>query len=365
MSAVTSPFMMTPDMFMQQWQAAIRKVAALPRVAEAARNSRVGTTPAQVVYREDKLNLLRYDSDVEKHFKTPLIVVFALINRPYILDLKTGKSVVAHFLNRGFDTYNIDWGVPTYADRHLGLEDYVLRYMDHCVDQVRERTGSDRVNILGYCMGGSMSAMYTALRPQKVKNFIALAAPFDWSSRDSLLTVWTDEKYFDIDQVLDVYGNAPPEWLQQTFLMLKPVQNLMEKYIGFFENMDDDKYLEDFFAMETWLNDNIPVAGEVFRQFVKLCFQRNLPMQGKLEIGGERVDFKNIVCPLLNLVAQNDHLVPPSQSLPLNTVVGSKDRKSITLPAGHIGLAVGGRAHRELWPKACDWLQERSEPLRG
>lgn len=363
MSAVTSPFLISPDAFTQQWQTAMRKILALPRVAEAARNARVGTTPFQVVYREDKLNLLRYDSDVEKRYKTPLVVIFALINRPYILDLKPGKSVVAHFLNRGFDTYNIDWGVPTHADRHLGLEDYVLRYIDHCVDQVRERTGSEKVNILGYCMGGSMSAMYTALRPSKVRNFIALAAPFDWSTQDSLLNVWTDEKYFDIDRVLDVYGNAPAEWLQQTFLMLKPVQNLMEKYIGFYENMDDDKYLEDFFAMETWLNDNIPVAGQVFRQFVKLCFQRNLPIQGKLEIGGERVDFKNIVCPLLNLVAQNDHLVPPSQSLPLNTVVGSKDRKSVTLPAGHIGLAVGGRAHRELWPKACDWLQERSEAL--
>lgn len=365
MSASVSPFLMTPDAWMQQWSAAISKVAALPKVAEVAKRTRVGTTPAQTVYREDKLNLLRYDSDVEKRYKTPLLFVFALVNRPYILDLKPGKSVVAHFLNRGFDTYNVDWGVPTYADRNLGLEDYVLRYMDHCVDQIRERTGSDKVNILGYCMGGSMSAMYAALRPKKVKNFIALAAPFDWSARESLLEVWTDEKYFDIDRVLEVHGNAPADWLQSSFLLLKPVQNLMEKYVGFFENMEDEKYLEDFFAMETWLNDNIPVAGQVFRQFVKLCFQRNLPIQGKLEIGGERVDFKNIECPFLNLVAQNDHLVTPSQSLPLNNAVGSKDRKAITLPAGHIGLAVGGRAHRELWPKACDWLQERSEALRS
>lgn len=346
---------------MQQWMAFAGKTAAAPKVAEIARQVRVGATPTRAVYREDQVRLLRYQSDVERRHETPLIVAFALVNRPYILDLRPGKSVVRHFVDGGYDVYNIDWGVPAEGDRYLTLEDYVQRYMDHAVDHVRERTGREQVNILGYCMGGTLSAMYTALHPEKVKNLMLLAAPVDWSTRESLLSVWTDAKYFDVDKVIDVYGNMPAAWLQSSFLLLKPVQNLIEKYFTFYENMENEKFLEDFFAMETWLNDNIPVAGETFRQFVKDCFQRNLLIKGELELGGARVDLKEIRCPVLNLTAQHDHLVPCGQSLPFNDAVGSADRKAISFPAGHIGMAVGSRAHRELWPKVCDWLAERSD----
>jgi polyhydroxyalkanoate synthase len=163
--------------------------------------------------------------------------------------------------------------------------------------------------------------------------------------------------------MIEVFGNAPAEWLQTSFLLLKPVQNLVEKYFNFYENMENEKFIEDFLAMETWLNDNIPVAGETFRQFVKYCFQQNRLINGELEIGNRRVDLQNITCPVLNLMATNDHLVPCGQSRPFNDAVGSRDRKAIEFSAGHIGMAVGSRAHRELWPQACEWLNERSEKL--
>lgn len=358
-----NPWVMPPETLAAQWQQFLRKAAALPQVAQAAQRVRVGATPSRPVYREDTLRVLSYETDAEQRFATPLLFVFALVNRPYILDLRTGKSVVSHFVERGFDTYKIDWGVPTEGDRHLGLEDYVLRYMDNVVDVLREESGCEQVSVLGYCMGGTMSAMYAALRPEKVKNLILLAAPIDWSSQDALLCRWTDEKYYDVDKLIEVYGNAPAHLLQSSFLMLKPVQNLFEKYINFYENMEDEKYLEDFFAMETWLNDNIPVAGETFRQFVKYCFQQNLLIQGKLHIGRERVELKNITCPVLNLIATGDHLVTPSQSQPFTEAISSADRKTINFPAGHIGMAVGSRAHRELWPQVCEWLAQRSEKL--
>lgn len=349
-----------PDAWMNMWQQAMTKAMAMPKVMEAMQKVRVGVTPSRPVYREDNLRLLRYERGGEAKHETPVLFVFALVNRPYILDLKTGKSVVSHFVDAGFDTYKIDWGVPGDGDRYLGLDDYVLRYMDNIVDKICERTGSEQVSIVGYCMGGTMSAMYAALRPEKVKNLVLMAAPVDWSKRDSLLTLWTDEKYFDVDKMLAVYGNAPAGWLQASFQYLKPVGNLLEKPLNFYDNMHDEKFLEDFFAMETWLNDNIPVAGETFRQFVKDCFQRNLLMQGKLEVGDERVDFRNIRCPVLNLIAEFDHLVTPSQSQPFTDAVGSSDRKTVMFKAGHIGLAVSSRAHKELWPNVVEWLAQRS-----
>lgn len=363
MNATMNPWLISPDEMANAWRGFQRRMAKLPHVQSIAQKVRVGATPTEPVYREDKLRVLRYESDVEKQFSTPLLVVFALVNRPYILDLRPGKSVVRHFVDRGFDVYNLDWGVPADGDRYLDMHDYVEKYMVHVVDAVREHTGSERINILGYCMGGTMSAMYTALHPETVKNLIMLAAPVDWSSKDSLLSVWTDEKYFDVDRVIEVFGNAPAAWLQSSFLMLKPVSNLVEKYFSFYENMEDDKFLEDFFAMETWLNDNIPVAGEMFRQFVKYCFQRNQLIKGELRVGRKRVDLRDITCPVLNLTATADHLVPCGQSLPFNDAVGSRDRTAINFEAGHIGMAVGSRANRELWPRVCDWLAQRSERL--
>jgi polyhydroxyalkanoate synthase len=339
------------------------RLAAMPRVIETAQKVKVGATPRDVIYREDKLKVLRYQSPVEKKHRTPLLMVFALVNRPYILDLLPHKSVVQQFLKAGFDVYLVDWGVPTDSDKHLTIDHYVNRYMDNVVRTVRDYTGEPQVSLLGYCMGGTMSAMYAALHPEMVKNFILMAAPVDWSDRDALLSVWTDPKYFDVDKVVDTFGNAPPAWLQSSFAILKPVSNLIEKYLGFYERMTDEKFLEEFFAMETWVNDNIPVAGETFRQFVKDCFQRNLLVQGKLRLGARTVNLANITCPILNLMASGDHLVPCGQSAPFNDCVGSKDRKAITFPAGHIGLSVGSKAQKELWPKVCEWLAERSEPV--
>ena len=164
-----------------------------------------------------------------------------------------------------------------------------------------------------------------------------------------------------MDKLIEVYGNAPAHLLQGSFLMLKPISTLVEKYFTFYENMEDEKFLEDFFAMETWLNDNIPVAGEMFRQFVKGCMQQNRLIKGTLRVGEKTVQLRNITCPILNLMATQDHLVPCGLSAPFNDAVGSTDRKAITFPAGHIGMAVGSKAGRDLWPAAVQWLGERSD----
>jgi len=262
------PWMVTPQDMQRYWADFQGKMAAIPDILETARKARVGTTPNETVYRHDKLQLLRYTTDVEQQFETPLLFVFALINRPYILDLRDGKSVVRHFVNAGHDTYNLDWGVPTAGDKGLGMHDYIERYLDSVVDHIRKTTGQDKINILGYCMGGSMSAIYTAMHPEKVKNLIMLAAPVDWSNRDHLLAKWTAPDVFDVDRLIDAHGNAPADMLQHSFQLLKPVSNMIEKYVSFYENMENEKFLEDFFAMETWLNDKIQIGRASCRERV-------------------------------------------------------------------------------------------------
>jgi polyhydroxyalkanoate synthase len=338
----------------------LRRLARLPLLWRHAQRVKKGATPSEVVYEEDRLKLLHYLSDEPPKHPTPLLFVFALVNRPYVLDILPGKSVVAHFVRAGFDTYLIDWGTPTYADRHLTLESYINGYLANMVDYLQERTGSAQVNILGYCMGGTMSAMFTAMHPDRVRNLILLAAGIDFSTRDGLLNVWTDPETFDVDAFVDAYGNCPAEFLQASFLMLKPVGNFVQKPLSLLERVDDERFVDEYFTMETWLNDNISVPGEVFREFVKYLYQRNLLVKNQMPVGRHLVDLKRITCPVLNLMATRDDLVPCAQSEPFNDLVGSRDRKTMKLAAGHIGLAVGSKAQKELWPQAVEWLAERS-----
>lgn len=337
----------------------LRRMARLPFLAQQATRVRKGATPSEVVYEEDKLQVLHYLSDEPPRYRTPLLFVFALVNRPYVLDLLPGKSVVRHFVDAGFDTYLIDWGVPSHADRHRGLEDYVDGYLVRIAEFLQKRCGAEQASLLGYCMGGTMSAMFAAVHPQYVKNLMLLAAGIDFSTREGLINLWTDPRYFDADAFVDAYGNCPAEFLQGMFLMLNPVGNLVQKPMGFFDRMDDEKFVDEYFTMETWINDIIPVPGEAYRQFVKYLYQQNLLVKNEFPLGNRKVNLRNITCPVLNLVATRDDLVPAAQSEPINELVGSADHSTLRLQAGHIGLAVGSRAQRELWPAACRWLAER------
>jgi len=321
---------------------------------------KVGVTPHEVIYTENKLRLLHYHPTVKKTHPVPLILVFALVNRPYILDLMPGRSVVEVLLNKGIDVYLIDWGVPGDEDKKLDLNHYINRYIKKVVEKVKRESGCDKINLLGYCMGGTMCSMYTALYPEDVKNLVLMTTGIDFKV-EGTLNLWGDKPNFDVDKFIDAYGNVPPEFLQSGFLLMKPIQNFVSKYITFYENVDNDKFIDSFFAMEKWLNDNIPVAGEVFREFVKYLYQENQLVENKLRINGKIVNLKDIKCPVLNLIAEHDHLTPPDSSKALDTLISSKDKKTIVFPTGHIGLSVSSRSLKGLWPEVSDWLIERSK----
>jgi len=344
-------------------QAQARFSAAMPKVMAAARKATKGCTPHEVVMTEAPVRLIRYQGKADRRFATPVLFVFALVNRPYVLDLLPHKSVVRRFLDAGFDVYLIDWGVPTPSDGGKTLHDYVEGHLHNAVTRILDLTGSPQVNLVGYCMGGTLSAMYTSLHQDLVRNLILMAAPFDWTPGQTLLSCWTDPRYFNVDALCDAMPLIPPALLGSSFVMLKPVANLFQKWTTFFERMDDEKFLEEFFAMELWTNDNIPICAEVYRDFVKYCFQQNLLRRGEFPLGRRKINLGNITCPVLNLTASADHLVDPVQSHPVRELVSSTDFEAIQVQAGHIGLSVGSKAHKELWPRATAWLADRSEPI--
>jgi len=339
--------------WLEEQQRALRALAAVPRAFDLERDVSVGTTPHEVVFERGSLRLLRYRRDTPARYLEPVVFCYALINRPYILDLQADKSVVRRYLAEGFDIYLIDWGIPSDADRGLTLEHYVCDLLREVVAIVLARQRVEQLHLLGYCMGGTLSTMFTALYPELIKSLTLLAAPIDFASRDTLINVWADSKHFDIDAFVDANGNCPAAFLQACFLYLKPVQNLLEKKLTFFENIDDAGFVANFFAMEHWVNDNIPVASETFRQFVKKLYQNNELVRGALELGGRRVDLAKIVAPLLLLTAESDHLVPPESTHGIRPHVGSEHVRAMTIESGHVGLVVSGKAQRTSASSVC------------
>jgi polyhydroxyalkanoate synthase len=287
-------------------------------------------------------------------------VVYALINRETMLDLQPGRSVVEALLARGVDLYMIDWGYPTRKDQFLTIDDHVNGYMDTMVDFIRHRHNLEKINLMGICMGGTFSVIYSSLNPTKVKNLITTVTPTNFDTDKGLLHTWMKE--VDADKLSDAYGNIPGDVMNFGFLLLNPARLMIDKYVGFYENMDDKKFVENFIRMEKWIFDSPDLPKETFRQFIKDFYQKNLLIQSRLEVGDRRVDLKNITMPLINFYGKYDHLVPPEACELLTNSVGSKDTTDVCLETGHIGIYVSSKCQREFAPRIAAWLAKRDKP---
>jgi polyhydroxyalkanoate synthase len=320
-------------------------------------DTEIARTPHDVVYEEDRIKLKHYRPVADKVVETPLLIVYALINRDTMLDLQPGRSVIQNLLKMGMDVYMIDWGYPTRKDRYLTIDDHVNGYMDNVVDFIRDKHAIGNVNLMGICMGGTFSIIYSALHPEKIKNLITTVAPSNFETDQGLLHLWTKE--IDPGRIIEAYGNVPGDLLNLYFLLLNPARLVIDKYVGFFENMNNRDFIENFVRMEKWIFDSPDVPGETLRQFIEDCYQKNLLIQSKMEVGGRRVDLTNITMPLLNVYGKYDHLVPPEACELLTSKVGTSDVEDLCLETGHIGTYVSSKAQKQFTPKVVEWLKQR------
>ncbi len=328
----------------------------------------VGTTPHRIDYSEDRMKLLHYEPTAGSQYPVPVLIVYALVNRFYILDLQPDKSIIRSLLDQGFDVYVIDWGYPSGMDRYLTLDDYVNGYLNNAVEYIRKNAGVDKITLMGVCQGGTFSLMYASLYPEKVKNLITFVAPLDFDTDKALLNIWA--KKIDVDKVVDTYGIIPGDFLNFGFLLLDPFRLMIDKYMGLYNrircepddkaHLQNEEILKNFMRMEKWIFDSPGQAGEAFRQFIKDCYQKNLLIRNRMELGGKRIDLRNVTMPLLNVMAQFDHLVPNDASRPIADAVASTEKETVVFPTGHIGMFVGSRSQSEVCPKIATWLRTRS-----
>jgi len=320
--------------------------------------SEVNATPKDCVFQLDKMQLFHYKPMVKKPNSIPVLIVYALMNKQYIMDIQQDKSFVRKLLELGLDVYMIDWGYPTAADAYTSTEDYIEEYLGSAIDYVLETHKIPQLNLLGKCQGGTFSAIYASLHPEKIKNMVTVAAPFDFDINDGLLFKWS--KFMDIDLLVDAYGVLPGEFLNNVFVMLSPYNLAIGKYVSIMNSFDDPKALGEFLRMEKWIFDCPDQAGSNYRTWMKDLWQENKLVKGEFMLGDKKIDLKKVTMPLLNVYGTKDNLIPPSSSIPLNDLVGSKDKEGVSFPAGHAGIVASTLSQEKIAPKIATWIKERS-----
>lgn len=338
------------------WEGILGKPGARRPGGEA----RASATPHDVVYAEGSMRLLHYAREDPSAWSEPLLICSAPVSRPYLLDLRPGRSVVGRMLEAGMDVYLIDWGSASASERGLRLGDLVAGMMRNVAGALLDHCRTRRLHLMGYCLGGTLAAMFAATHPGMIKDLVLMAAPIDFGQERSLLRDWAGQDGLDVDALVDTFGNCPPRFLESTFALWNPLSRIFGRYSGLLEMLPDEGFVEGFIGLEKLLRDRPAMPGEAFREVVKRLYRDNALVRGKLVLDGAPVRLDRIGCPLLLLTATRDHLVAAHATHGILPHVSSRDVMIMSLATGHVELAVGRTAHEGFWPEVARWIADHS-----
>lgn len=319
----------------------------------------VGQTPAGTIHQLDRVKVVRYHPQTEQQYARPVLCVPSLINRHYILDLLRDRSLVAYLLQRGLNLYLLNWGDPGPADRELTFDAHISHYLRQAVAAVRADSGAEQVLLLGYCMGGMFTSIYASLFGAEVAGLVNLAGPINYHD-DGIFSLLTRAEWFDVDLLVDAYGNVPADLLSWTFQMLHPTSHLV-RLMGLAERLEDRQYVRSFAAMQSWIFDQVAFPGEAFRRYIKAFYQGNELLSGRFTLDDHPVDLAKIVCPVLTIASPHDETAPAGSVTILNERISSPDQSQLLLHGPHVGMVAGRKAPQTLWPHLANWLIAHSD----
>lgn len=322
----------------------------------------VGPTPRDTILEDGTASLYRFRAEGSTGSTgmraLPVLLVPSMINRWYVMDLRPGVSLAGALVEQGLDTWLLDWGTPNDEDRYRTWADGVDR-IARMVRRTKRETGADQVVLLGYCMGATISAAYASLHSDELAGFINLAGPIDFSHA-GLLGDLVDRAHFDPD-ALTAAGNLPASMMQSGFVALRPTTQI-SKWVALADRFTSPDFREAFGALEKWAGDNIPFPGQSYVTYIRELYQENRLIEGGHHVRGREVDLANIRCPLLTITASRDNICPPAAANALNERVGSEDVETIEVPGGHVGMVVGSKAPKKLYPAIAEWIHQRNRP---
>lgn len=333
-----------------------RNIAGLKTLEDIAMD--FGSTPKDIIHSRGTTKLYHYTPICDEIYRVPIVLVMSLVSRYYIMDLAPGQSLVEYLVDQGFDVYLIDWGIPRQEHRHFNLDHYVGEVLPECLEKVHDDSGEEEVSLVGYCLGGVLAMMHTALaRPGQVRALACFTTPVDTNGM-KLYKAWAESESFDIDALVDQLGNVPAQMVDAMIQALRPLQKTAGR-MGMLDHVEDDRFVEAHYRFERWSADHIPMAGAMAKQLFKDFMRDNKFLKSQMEVKGRRVDLGSIQVPFLHIAAQHDHIVPADASKGILDLVSSADKKEIVLKGGHVSLIAGGNAVYRLWPQLSGWLSER------
>jgi polyhydroxyalkanoate synthase len=319
----------------------------------------MGGTPKDLVRARGPLRLFHYRPVEAEIYRVPVLIVMATTNRGYILDLAPGQSFVENLLQRGFDVFMLEWEAPRPDEKGLDLYDYALDFVPQAVADVKAASGEQDFSIIGYCAGGMLSCIYAAVHPADgLKNLVVFTTPVDFQKME-LFANWADKRFFDLDLMVERFGNIPPEIIYASFDMLRPAAKLAGQ-VRLWDNMWNDEFVKSYRMFDRWGVDALALPGGYFRQVTQELFWENRLANNSLVLRGHAVDLGRITVPFLHVVAEHDHIVPRGATAPLIGLVGAAEKEEMVLKGGHVSIAAGPNAVRRMWPAVDKFLARRS-----
>lgn len=312
--------------------------------------------PRTLVYQHDKVKLYHYQPKVKKPKSIPVLVVFATVNRPEILDLIPDHSFIGGLLENGMDVYLLDWGYPDINDKAISMSDYIAEYLHHCVQFIIESSKQEKINLLGICQGGILCLCYSILF-EHIKNLILISTPIDFHTDDNV--IGQIFRKLDVDALVSQVGNVTGLWLTNFFISLRPFELIGKKYLRFIDHLNDSKQTDKFLHVEKWLYDAPDQTGTSFSELIKNFYQQNKLIKNEIYIDGRRVNLENLDIPVLNIMASEDEIVPVSATRVLGEYVGSKDYTEEFFPSGHIGIYISDKVGNNLTQAISAWVKQR------
>ena len=314
----------------------------------------VGQSPKETIWKRDKVEVWRYTNRKVTQ-ALPVVLVMSVVTRTYIFDLLPGDSMVERLTGAGYDVFLVDWGVPGIEESQNTLETYVDGYLPLALAAAAAESGADRLGVVGYCLGGDFALLSLAGNPGlPVARLALMATPVDFSAMGLPVSLIREGR-LEPEQLLDHTGNVPPGVILNSFRLRNPTAEIVQ-YASLLEQLWNDEYVRGYQALNRWIHDHIPFPGALARQMIDLLVRRNQLMRGYVHLGERRIRLKDVRCPVLNVIAENDDVVPVGAAEPVRRLLGSREFEELRVPAGHVALVTGRYGHGMTIPGLIDWF---------
>lgn len=344
---------------MEGWQSILRRSMD---IMKPPYRPATGLTPKKTVWRKGKTQLYRYIGTQPPRYRIPVIFLYALINKPYLLDMLPGFSLIEYLVENGFDVYLLDWGEFGWEERNLSFDDLIVDYVHPAVQCAAQLAGIREVSVAGLSMGGTMAAMYAALfNDPEIRNLINIGGQIDFSDGGIAGRLLNAER-FHAERVVQLFPLVPRELVAMGATMLNPYKNLVGNYTRVWRIMDEGMSVTSWKAIIKWYRDGVHFPGRAFVQWTSDLYQENKLVRKEMVLRGQTIDLSRIKANLLTVSGRRDHIVPRHQITAAHDHMSSADKTHLEYPVDHDGMVYGRLARDKVYPQIADWLASRSKP---